>query len=144
MARMMEVIRIPKTLNKEQRELLAGDVIDFIVERTTNGIDKNGKDFPKYTKQYAKKKGVDQRAVDLVYSGEMLLTDELKKISDRPGEIVIGYDGRKKKLNDKVEGNILGSYGGDPDPKKARDFLGISRKDLMVIVGKYEDEGSDE
>lgn len=137
---MMEVIQIPKSISKSDRKLLAEDVIEFIVERTTNGIDKNGKDFPKYTKQYAKKKGVDVRAVDLVASGEMLLAEKLKKISDKQGEIVIGYDARSKQLNDKVEGNILGSYGGEPNPKKARDFLGISRKDLMVITARYTDE----
>ena len=140
MPQMTEVIPIPKKFNKETRELIADDVIDFIIERTANGIDKNGNDFPEYSKQYAKKKGVSVQAVDLVASGEMMLSQQLKKIKDSAGQIVIGYDGRSKKLNAKVEGNITGSYGGEPNKKKARDFLGISRKDLMVIVGQYEED----
>lgn len=144
MPQMMEVIKIPKKFKKEIREQIADDVIEFIIERTSNGIDKYGDDFPEYTEAYAKKKGVSVQAVDLVASGEMILSQQLKKLRDAPGEIVIGYDGRSKKLNAKVEGNITGSYGGDPDKKKARDFLGISRKDLMDIISQYEsDEGDD-
>lgn len=135
---MMTRISIPKKFNKETRELIADDVIDFIIERTTQGVDKNGNDFPAYSKEYAKKKGVNVQAVDLVASGEMMLSQQLKKIKDASGEIIIGYDGRSKKLNEKVEGNITGSYGGEPNKKKARDFLGISNQDLMVIIGKYE------
>lgn len=144
MPQMMEVIKIPKKFSKETRELIADDVIDFIIERTSNGIDKDGNDFPEYTPEYAKKKGVSAQAVDLVASGEMILAGHMKRLKDSPGQIVIGYDGRSKKLNAKVEGNITGSYGGNPDPKKARDFLGISRQDLMVIISKYEDDDDGE
>lgn len=136
-----EIITIPKNLTPEQREVIAEEVLDFIRDRTFAGMDKNNQRFPKYEKDYAKKKGVNVGDVDLVLSGEMM--DELRLIRHKVGEIVIGYDGRKKKLNAKAEGNILGSYGGDPNPDKARDYLGISRKDLMDIVNTYTGEGDE-
>lgn len=138
----MEIIRIPRSLTKIQREVIADEVIDFIRDRSFSGLDKNNNKFPDYEKQYANKKGVGVSDVDLVLSGELL--DELRVLKTAPGEIHIGYDGRKKKLNAKAEGNILGSYGRDPNPDKARDFLGISRKDLMDIIDTYTGESDDE
>jgi hypothetical protein len=134
----MEVIRIPKGLTKQQREVIALDIIDFIKDRTFAGLDKYNKPFEPYTEAYAKKKGVKPNDVNLVLSGEMM--EKLKRVRDSDGEIVIGYDGRSKKLNAKVEGNITGSYGKDPDESKARDFLGIIKKDLMDIVNTYTGE----
>jgi hypothetical protein len=137
MAWIKEKILIPKKLKPAQREVIADEVIDFIRDRSFAGLDKNNKKFKKYSDQYAKKKGVGVDDVDLVLEGEML--DELMLLSHKAGEITIGYE-KGSPVNDKAEGNILGSYGRDPNPKKARDFLGISRKDLMDIVDTYTGE----
>lgn len=122
-----------------QREVIAEEILDFIRDRTFAGMDKNGKQFKKYSAAYAKKKGVGVDDVNLVLSGEMM--DELIMLSHKNGEITIGYE-KGSDVNDKAEGNITGSYGRDPNPKKARDYLGISRKDLMDIVDIY--TGNDE
>jgi hypothetical protein len=134
----MEVITIPKKLNKQQREVIAEEIVDFIRDRTFGGYDKNNNKFPDYSEQYANKKGVGEDEVDLVLSGELM--DKLKVLKHKQGQIIIGYDGRSKKLNAKAEGNILGSYGRDPDSSKARDFLGISKADLMSIIDVYTGE----
>jgi hypothetical protein len=133
MAWMRTKVKIPKELGPEERQLIAQDIIDFIIERSSRGLDKNNKKFKKYTKQYADIKGVGTGEVDLVLSGDMM--DELDLISHRSGEILIGYD-RDSDINGKVEGNVKGTYGSD-EPKKPRDFLGISEKDLEKILSEY-------
>lgn len=132
-------IPIPKSLKPSQREMLAEEIIDFIVERSAAGRDKNNRKFKKYSAKYAELKGVDQDQVDLVLSGDMM--EELKVLSHKAGEVVIGYD-KDSDINGKVEGNVTGSYGQDsPNPKRARDFLGISNSDLNSLLedGAYEE-----
>ena len=103
-------------------------------------MDKRNRKFKKYSDSYAKKKGVGEDDVDLVLSGELM--DKLKVLKTKPGEITIGYE-KGDDVNDKAEGNILGSYGRDPNPKKARDFLGLTRNDLMSIVDIYRGKSDD-
>lgn len=134
-------IQIPKHLRPSQREMLGEEVVDFIINRSAAGIDKRGRKFKKYTESYAKHKGVDVTDVDLVLTGDMM--DELKVLNHKNGEITIGYD-KDSDINGKVEGNITGSYGKDPNPKKSRDFLGITKQDLYSILqdDAYEDESN--
>jgi len=137
MAQQKVVIPVPEDLKPTQRKELADLVIEHIFERTTEeNRDKNGKRFPKYSKSYIKSldfanAGKSASKVDLQLSGDMLAA--LKLLKDRPGEIVIGYE-RGSSENGKAEGNILGSYGGDPDRSKARDFLGIQPSKLRELV----------
>lgn len=143
-------IQIPKDLKPKQRQAIALEVIDFIVERSKSGKDKNGKAFPKYSAGYAnsqdfKNAGKSKGKVNLTLSSEMLNSIELLK--DKAGELVIGFDKSDDELNGKAEGNILGTYGKDtPNPSKARDFLGIQEKDLNKILKNYvsDDEGRTE
>lgn len=131
-------IRIPKEFSPAVRKEIAKDVIDFIIKRTREDqLDKNNKKFKAYTKEYALKKGVYRSDVDLTDTSDML--DELQYLNDKSGEITIGYK-KGDEINGKVEGNRIGSYGGDPNPAKARDFLGIAEEDLNKILSKYEDE----
>lgn len=123
------------------REAIAEDIIDFIRDRSFAGMDKNNKKFVRYTEGYAEKKGVSRSDVDLVLRGEMM--DELRLINHKPGELLIGYENGTT-ANAKAEGNITGSYGGDPDPKKSRDFLGISKSDLTSILMSYTGEDEEE
>jgi hypothetical protein len=127
-------IEIPKQIKPADREEVALEIIDFIANRTKRNKDKDGRKFPNYTKDYAKIKGTSRSNVDLTLTGEML--DELKLISHRSGSLLIGYD-RGSDINGKVEGNRLGSYGGSPNPSKARDFLGIREKELQDILMDY-------
>lgn len=138
-----EKIKIPKTLKPKERVKIAEVVINHIINRTTAGYKIDGETkFPRYTKKYAEEKGVERGEVDLILSGEMLEAIDL--VSHKPGEIVIGYKSPSDELAGKVEGNRRGSYGKDPDPKKARDFLGISQDDLETLINLYDAEEDEE
>lgn len=140
MAWIKETIPVPRKLRPNQREVIAEEIVDFIRDRSFAGLDKNNRKFKKYSDKYAERKGVSIDDVDLVLTGELM--EKLQVLKTAPGEITIGYE-KSDPVNAKAEGNILGSYGRDPNPKKARDFLGITRKDLMSIVDTYtgEDDG---
>lgn len=127
---------MPKGLTKKQRQAIADLAIEFMVDRTLDGIDVNGKRFPKYSKEYIdsldfKNAGKKPGKVDLQLSGDMLASIGLLKETD--GKIVVGIPAGTDEA-DRAEGNILGSYGGDPDPKKARRFLGIKKDNLKKII----------
>lgn len=132
-----EKIKIPTTLKPRERVAIAEVILTHIVSRTLAGEDRYNDKFKKYTKKYADIKGVGVDDVDLVLSGEML--DALELVSHKNGEIVIGYKDPDDGLAGKVEGNRRGSYGGDPNPKRARDFLGIDTDDLEVLLSAYEE-----
>lgn len=135
MAKQYFEIELPPGIPSDEKDSIAEEIINYIIKRTRDdGLDKNGKAFKKYTKEYASKKGVGVGDVDLTLTSEML--DELDyTIKNR--RIKIGYTKASAELNGKVEGNITGSYGGDPNPSKARDFLGITDSELENILSKY-------
>lgn len=133
-----EKIKLPKSIKPAERKQIASVVIDHIINRSIAGYDKNNKKFPKYSKEYAEKKGVGLSDVDLLLSGEML--ESIQLLSDKSGELVIGFNKSDDELNGKAEGNILGSYGGEPNSKKARDFLGINDDELQTLIDAYSDD----
>jgi len=117
---------------------LAESVISYIQIRSTEGFDKNGKKFPKYSTQYAKSKGVSRSDVDLVLSGEML--ENLSVTKDGEGFIEIGYKDNSEYAG-RAEGNILGTYGQpEPIPGKKRDFLGIDEAELEIMADAIDEE----
>lgn len=130
-----EKIKIPTSIKPKDRVKIADVIVNLIINRTAAGLDKNNKQFPNYTKKYAENKGVDEGDVDLILDGEML--ESLELVSHKNGEIVIGYKDPSDELAGKVEGNRIGSYGGKPNKKKARDFLGIARDDLEIVLDSY-------
>ncbi|MCS6281448.1 MAG: hypothetical protein HUM72_12520 [Dolichospermum sp.] len=130
-----EKIILPKTLKPKERKQIAEVIISHIINRSAAGLDKNDKKFPKYTSKYAEIKGVGTSEVDLILTGEML--ESLELVSEKSGEIVIGYKSPSYELAGKVEGNRIGSYGGDPNPRKARDFLGIDSDTLNTLIDSY-------
>ncbi len=121
---------------KEERQKLADLVIEHIFDRSSKGFDKNGKPFPKYSKEYInsldfKNAGKTPGRVDLQLSGDMLAA--LQMLDERPGEIDIGYE-KGTEENARAEGNIIGSYGGKAKASRARDFLGIQSKKLKDLI----------
>lgn len=129
-------LTLPKGISKSERLEIADLVIEFIVDRTQRGLDVSGKKFVKYSPEYRKSldflnAGKKGKPVDLTLSGDMLAA--LALLKDTDGKIVVGY-GRDSEEAGRAEGNILGSYGGDPDPKKARPFLGIKPNELKKII----------
>jgi len=137
-------LEIPKGLTKKQRAEIADLVIEYMVDRTLSGKDAEGKRFPKYSKSYTEsldfKNAGKSKKVNLQLSGDMLAAIDLLK--DQDGKIVVGIDPKSDEAG-RAEGNILGSYGGDPDPKKARNFLGIDKKRLNKIIDMVVSEGGD-
>ena len=137
-------IPIPDDLKPAQRAELADLIIEHIVDRTQRGLDKEGKRFPGYSKEYIKSldfknAGKSRSKVDLQLSGDMLAA--LTLLTEKKGLLKIGFE-RGAEENDRAEGNILGSYGRDPDPSKARDFLGIQKSKLKELIAyvKEQDE----
>lgn len=142
MAQQKIKISIPKDLPPDARIDLADLVIEHIVERSQSGKDKNGKNFPRYSKEYTRSldfkiAGKSKSKVDLQLSGDMLAAIEL--LSQKNGEITVGFENGTEE-NSRAEGNILGSYGRTPDKKKARDFLGIEKDKLSELVEFIRDD----
>ena len=132
--------KISTKYNEEERIAIGIEILDVILARTKKGKDKDNKDFTGYSKSYVssfnfKLAGKNKNKVDLTLSGEMLNATTVLGSSD--GSIDIGIPENDKFNNAKAEGNISGSYGGKPDASKARDFMGISKKDLKKITDKY-------
>ena len=135
MAQQKFSINIPTGYSDENKKRIGDAIIDFIKNRSKKGLDKNNNKFARYTKDYAEEKGVSPKDVDLTLSGEML--DSLSVLSVGRKSLDIGYQ-KGDLINDKVEGNITGSYGQPMgDSSKARDFLGIDDKDLNFIFNQY-------
>lgn len=122
----------------EEREAIAMDVIDQIIERTKSGKDKNGNSFAGYSDEYKASQNFKiagkSNKVNLELSGDML--DGLEIIENRDGRVVIGY-GTHNSEGGKAEGNILGTYGQEKQVGPKRDFLGIQEKELDAILAKY-------
>ncbi len=143
MAQQKFTISIPKGYDSDERRSIGLDIIERIIDRTKAGKDKENKDFSgaagKYSDEYKKsfeyKLAGKGSTVNLSLSGEMLNAMEILDNTD--GELTIGYRDGDKFNNAKAEGNILGSYGRDPNPSKARDFLGITDGEVENILKKY-------
>ena len=122
-------IDIPDRFGPADREMIAAEIIEFIVERTRfEGRNKNNRPFTRYSKEYAKAKGVSRSDVDLTVSGEML--DELDIISHRKGSILIGYENG-------TESNDKATWAKASDNGPVRDFLGITKKAVREIVRDF-------
>lgn len=124
-------------LSPDQKDEVADLIIERIVNRTDQGKDKNNRTFKEYSDSYkesldfkiAGKKG---KPVNLQLSGDMLAA--LSVLDKTSRSVTIGFE-RGSEENAKADGNIRGTYGKPtPDPKKARDFLGITIKELTDII----------
>lgn len=132
-------IPIPKGYKPIERKAIAQEVIQFIVDRTKSGKDKDGRNFKGYTKEYKEsltfKLGGKSSSVNLTLTGEML--GELDLLNQSNGNLRIGYDKGREALNGKVEGNREGTYGQKKQVTSPRDFLGLSSSALNKILKKY-------
>lgn len=130
-------IKVPTELNKNEREKLSDEIINFIIERSQAGYDKEGKKFHPYTKDYASFKGVSRASVDLTLSSEML--ESIKLLQNKKGELTIGFE-RGASVNGKAEGNIKGTYGQPKPVTKPRDFLGIDEAMVEILADTINDK----
>lgn len=131
-------IPISPKLTKDQREVLADDIIDYIVDRTKSGKGKNnrrwsGSKANVYSDSYKNsldfKQKRSKRSVNLELSGDMLTALEAK---NKKGEITIQIPHGASEWA-RAKGNILGSYGKKPNSSKARNFLELGWSDMAKI-----------
>lgn len=122
----------------EEREAIAVEVIDKIIKRTKQGLDKNGQPFEGYSKAYKDslnfKIAGKSSKVDLTLSGDML--DSIKILNNAGRSVEIGFEEGSEE-NGKADGNIRGTYGKPRPVGPPRPFLGISDKELKAILNKY-------
>lgn len=140
-----EIKNLPSDYSISELRAIGQDFIDHIIKRTQAGKGVNGNKWKgsqanKYSDSY--KKSLDFKIagksktgpVNLELSGDMLSMLEVLEV--KKGKVVIGYEAGAD-VNGKVEGNRIGSYGRDPNPKKARDFLEIGTRDRKEVLGNY-------
>lgn len=138
-----EKIAIPKAYSKEERLAIAADIIEYIRKRSSQGRGPgNEKWSGKYSLAYSKSldfknAGKSRGKINQNLSGDMLTEIEILPGTERStGQVVIGYS-RENDQYGKAEGNIIGSYGGNPDPKKARPFLTLTKAEVKAILERY-------
>lgn len=129
-------------LTSDEKDEVADLIVERIVNRTQQGKDKDGQKFTSYSKAY--KESLDFKVagksnlVDLQLSGDMLAALSILDKTSR--SVTIGFE-RGSEENAKADGNIRGTYGKPkPIPGKARDFLGISERELKRIVDEVKGE----
>ena len=136
-------IDLPPGYSPTERGQIAQDILEFIQDRaigSNTGFNPDtgrNKKFPKYSKEYAAKKGASRGDVDLILSGDMFT--EMKVLSQSSTSVLIGFENGSEE-NAKAEGNQTGSYGRSPDSSKARPFLGLTKADLNRILAKYDNK----
>jgi hypothetical protein len=142
MATKWQQVKIPlptPIADPDTRAELGDLIVERIFERTDKGKDKDGRKFAGYSKDYIesldfKNAGKSKGNINLQLSGDMLAG--LKVLASTRNWIQVGFE-RGSEDNAKADGNIRGTYGQkSPIPGKARDFLGITDKELEKIV-KY-------
>lgn len=138
-----EKIVIPKKYNKEERLAIAADIIEYIRERSSKGRGPgNEKWSGRYSLAYSKSldfrnAGKSRGKINQSLSGDMLTEIEILPETERStGQVVIGYS-RDSEQYGKAEGNIIGSYGRQPDKRKARPFLTLTPKEVKTILERY-------
>lgn len=141
MAKQQKVrIRIPAEYSKNERVAIAEEVLAHIRKRTAKGKDKDGNQFPRYSKEYTasldfKNAGKSPGQVNLRLSGDMLAA--MEELNNRKGSVTIGFEGGTGE-NARAEGNIRGTYGKQRgNSAQARDFLGLTEEALQQILDKF-------
>lgn len=133
-------VRIPAAYGESERKAIGQEIIEHIRDRTEQGVDKDGKPFPKYSREYIKSvdfknAGKSAGQVDLRLSGDMMTA--LQVLDQDDGTLTIGYKNGTAE-NARADGNIRGTYGQDRgSSKKARPFLGITKAELGDILEQY-------
>jgi len=148
-------INLSKGYSLQERKAIAQDFIDYIVDRTRKGKGKGGKDWRKgskknpgpgrysesYKKSFEFKAKTSKGKVTLELFGDML--SSIEKLPSGSSEVIVGVP-KGDADNAKAEGNILGSYGGKPNKKKARPFLDMTKSEINKILRPYRNKKTTE
>jgi hypothetical protein len=134
------LINVPQALTPVQREAIGLEVINFIIERTKNGLDINNNPFADYkqsykdTFEYKVGHGGDS-TVNLTLTGEMLGTISI--INHGTGFIKLGFTDSEAAKKAKWIQTPSGQKAGKQSPRR---FFGISQKDLNKIVARNQSD----
>lgn len=117
----------------EFKQLFGIRLVDRIVNRTRDeNLDKNNKPFPAYSSSYKKSLVFSiygkSNDVDLTLTGAMLASLDYEYTKQL---IIIGVSPDEE---GKAEGHIDGSYGGKPNSKRRRDFLGVKESEVKNLM----------
>lgn len=140
-------VELPDGYTRNEREAIAQEIIDFIVDRTQKkNVDWKGNALPPYSEAYKKSldfknAGKSASDVNFTQSGDTLAMLEL--LENKPGKIVIGWE-RGSLANAIADGNIRGTYGHSKPIGPKRDILGILDKDLKRILNQFPLDDPDE
>lgn len=128
-------------LTSDEKDEVADLIVERIVDRTQQGKDKNNRQWSGKAARYSDnyKDSLDFKIankspskVDLQLSGDMLAA--LSVLDKTRRSVTIGFEPGSEE-NAKADGNIRGTYGqSKPIPGKARDFLGITDRELDNII----------
>lgn len=126
------IISIPTAYDATMREAIGTEIVNFIIDRTRQGLDRYNKPFKSYSPAYVsstefKAAGKSKSRVNLRLSGEM--HSGLTVLGHGRGYIKVGFESGTDE-NDKAAWTSRAERGG-------RDMLGIMPKDLRRILDKY-------
>lgn len=118
-----------------EKRAFASLAVDRIINRSLDNENVNGGGFKKYSKEYAKFKGVTRSSVDMFLDGKMFKS--MKRIAgdEKGGDVHIGFKGgieNKKAFNHTT---------GDTLPK--REFFGITDQEARDIADEIDQGGDD-
>ena len=116
----------------EEKAAFAEEAINVINSRTLDGNDLNGNKFEKYSKDYAKAKGVSRSAVDLFLEGDMLDNIGRRTSKENAGTVFI----QMKKGKQTKKG--FNHHTGDTLPQ--REFFGITESEAESIAVQIKDD----
>jgi len=123
-------ISIPSKYDSGDREIIGRMIIERILQRTSGGIDSNGRAF-----RYVK--GSEHKGHNLKETGDML--DELGVVSHSQGVITIGYRDTGSIEANQAEGQQIGTYGqSSSNSSIAKPFIGVSNEELAIILARYD------
>jgi hypothetical protein len=128
---------VPEDLPKSTKERIAQAIIDKIIEKSEDGLDRNGRSLPSYAKSYTESDAFEafgkSKRPNMTLSGDLL--GQIDVISTSGDKLKIGW--KSELENAKAHGNITGQEG---LWKKKRDFFGLTAKEIKEIIdGESED-----
>jgi len=137
-----EDITLSKDYTALERRSIGRDIIEYLRDRTKSGRGEGGREWKGKAGEYSKsyKSSIDYKlkaqkgTVDLTLSGDMLTAIEV--IQNKKGKLQIGIPFGASEWG-RGKGNILGSYGGNPNSSKERPFLKLSSQEVKDILSNY-------
>lgn len=130
-------ISLPNDLDSTERLKVGRTIIRYILERTEEGLDVNGKKFANYSDSYSqsldfKIAGKSQNHPNLRLTGDMLGAG-FQVLEHGPGYVTIGFEAGTKE-NDKA------AWAQASDNGPSRRFVGIDERVVDIIVAEIRTE----